>query len=330
MKLLLCFTLIFGSQISLASVNSTSALLYLRSPAGNCSGSIVKFGDDLYLVSANHCRDRVYTHQEFSVYADARVYGHTAASPAQPTRFTRRIKGLSYFPDQNLFIYDFLASKLKKSYASRQAYLNLRKDPVSKGEKLQVMGYPNGYGPIKLVCTSIGHNVLGVERNVRGAYQNTMFNGGSFYTGDMHKISPVLKCEKSKQFKRLKLGLHGMSGGPVTDTSGNFVGILSSSTYLPDDENFIYVTFNNIYISLQDNTGQLPLRDTVTAGLQREEILLHTTYDGGNTSQVELLAILYCRAKNGWISDIFYEHKSPERQQALNQGASPPSACEEI
>lgn len=197
----------------LVDINSStkflSKILMLKNDESTCSASIIKFKTKKYLVTAAHCLPKSPDEKFMNVYEG------TTATLEDSIIFGREIKlgglkkktqvlisnGLKY---RN---YDIFILPLHESQFTSTLSLEVRLSELSNQERITPFGYPESVGPFGSECQNQGGYITGPSFGVP-AYRPVM----------------EIYCKDSENFAVFS----GMSGGPVIDSKGFFVGVLSA------------------------------------------------------------------------------------------------------
>lgn len=192
-----------------SSTSIASKVLMLRNDEGVCTASIIKFSNKRYLVTAAHCLPKSSRAKFLNVYEG------TTATLRDSFIFGKQIKlgglkektqilisgGLKY---EN---YDIYLLPLNEQQFSSTSSSEIRLSELNNQERITPFGYPESVGPFGADCKNQGGYVTGPSFGV------------PWYR-------PVMEiyCKDSENFAMF----NGMSGGPVIDGNGFFVGMMSA------------------------------------------------------------------------------------------------------
>lgn len=204
----------------------------------NCSSFLFKNShEEVFMGTAHHCLPYG------SESKRRKAFAHTAKIKKIKNRFIQyRIKDRVNSYNRDLSI-------LKPLKYQNLSILELAKSEPQHGDKVYVLGYAarGGHQKLKLECRYLGKGAynLGERKSILGDY---------------------IQCDHN----RASIG--GMSGGPIINTDGEVLGVLSAEVLSADDENIslpilIYQElkdqqFLNGKIDL-DNSGKYLFKDYV-------------------------------------------------------------------
>lgn len=247
---------------------------------GVCTSFFAQFKDKLTHITAAHCFDR---YKSFTVFTAANgvtlrkkseeylIVGELVISlPWANGSISSNIKSYNIrtqigedeltFSNQNDIAYQELGF-FRSSYASDMNVLNVANTFPQVGDELSLIGFSGGKGPFKSRCT----------------FEGISLTSFSYNKTDSPQVSLI--CRSISGAKNILS--EGASGGPVINSQGEAVGVLTGSSY---DEGTLYHISPLIEVSPNE------------VDRQPHKLLL------GNSSLFELLA-----------SKILYEGNKPLR-----------------
>ena len=193
----------------------------------NCSGSFVQSNNVTFFTSAAHCFEKA---PEKSI--NTFVYDSRRRVQRSRSKLTLQLGGDQYFNREG----DALLKAMPEGLKTKTKVLNVSKTHPSLGDALTAFGYPIVRG--KRVATKL----------------KCEFAGTMIYTT---KHTPFAIGRLMKCFTNLK-SVGGISGGPVINAEGDFLGVLSAEI-LPDKKfdfpkkRFLYMIYNEVSSELLED-----------------------------------------------------------------------------
>ncbi|WP_372655734.1 trypsin-like serine protease [Halobacteriovorax sp.] len=190
----------------------------------NCSGAFVKYNTKRYFISASHCFKKPPSKK-----VDSYIYNSRNYKKVRSSKVTVNFSEDHYYNPEG----DTLFKEISKSTSIKTNELFLSSVQPAIGDKVTVLGYPiirSKRVATKLSCNFLGSTIYETPVNPKG-------------------IGRIIKCNS-----KLK-SVIGISGGPVLNESGEYIGVMSAQIlpakgYKFQDKRFIYLIYNEL-------TGQL-------------------------------------------------------------------------
>ncbi|GEM_PF-2866089 len=220
--ILIFFLLQLQSALGSAEVNDVAVSYYSgrSSSSTNCSGSFVTSNSKRYFISASHCfkdlpKKKIHTY----------IYKHRSNKRDRSSKVSIDFSKEHYFNRAG----DTVFKEIPQSTRLRTNELILSNKLPSLGDQISVLGYPIKKSKriaTKLSCIFLGSTVYQTPVNPKG-------------------IGRILKCKTSLK------SVIGISGGPVINDAGEFIGttsaqILPAKDYEFKGERFIYLIYNEV------------------------------------------------------------------------------------
>ena len=210
-----------AKDVSFGYVSGASAL------DDNCSGSFVKSNNVTFFTSAAHCFEKA---PEKSI--DTYIYDSRGRVQRSRSKLTLKLGGNQYFNREG----DALLKAMPQRLKAKTKILNVSTAHPSLGDSLTAFGYPIVRG--KRVATKLKCEFAGT---MTYATKHTAF-----------AIGRLIKC-----FTKLKT-VGGISGGPVLNADGDFLGVLSAEI-LPGKKfdfpknRYLYMIYNEVSSELLED-----------------------------------------------------------------------------
>lgn len=217
-----------SSEVTDITVSYNSGSYFSRK---YCSGSFIRNNSKRYFVSAAHCfKDK--PNKSIKTY----TYNSKSFKKNSDSKVSIALNKEHYFKRNG----DTIFTEVPESTNIKTNTLELSTSRPTKGDYISIIGYPITKGdfvPTKLECEFIGSSVYAAP-------------------SIPVSIGRIVKC-----FTNLKT-IGGMSGSPVLDESGDFLGTVSAemqplSNIKFEEERYIYIVYNEITNELLEKRSMI-------------------------------------------------------------------------
>lgn len=205
------------------SAEISNKILLLKSENGTCTASIVNYNTQRYLITAAHCLPKSSNEIFLNVYEGIVANIENNLSLGKKIKLSdltnkTRLLISNGFKNMNLDIY---VLPLKDNQLDLTPSFEIRLSELTNQENVRPFGYPESSGPFGSECVNQG-----------GYVASPRFEFPSY--------RPIIElfCKDSQHFSMF----NGMSGGPVIDSNGYFVGLMSAGARIVDNKlNYVQI-----------------------------------------------------------------------------------------